>query len=73
MAGLAAANRPRHRIGLSLAVAVTFFILTALPQLRAVAEDVLRVWPVGKEVGKVRNAGPQLLQPHETKDEPALL
>jgi putative SOS response-associated peptidase YedK len=31
--------------------------------LRAVAEDVLRVWPVGKEVGKVKNDGPQLLEP----------
>ena len=30
--------------------------------LRAVAEDVLRVWPVGKEVGKVKNDGPQLLE-----------
>jgi putative SOS response-associated peptidase YedK len=41
--------------------------------LRPVAEDVLRVWPVGKEVGKVRNDGPQLLEPHEIKEEPALL
>jgi putative SOS response-associated peptidase YedK len=42
--------------------------------LRAVAEDVLRVWPVGKEVGKVKNDGPQLLEPHNAEaDEPELL
>jgi hypothetical protein len=42
MAGLAAANRARHRIGVSLAVAATFFLLMALPQMRAAAEDVLQ-------------------------------
>jgi putative SOS response-associated peptidase YedK len=32
--------------------------------LRAVPEDVLRVWPVDKRVGNVRNDGPELLEPH---------
>ena len=42
--------------------------------LRPVAEDVLQVWPVGKEVGKVRNDGPQLLEPLTSADAtPALL
>jgi putative SOS response-associated peptidase YedK len=41
--------------------------------LRPLAENVLRAWPVGKEVGKVSNDGPQLLELQETKEEPALL
>jgi putative SOS response-associated peptidase YedK len=31
--------------------------------LRAAADDVLRLWPVDKKVGNVRNDGPELLQP----------
>jgi putative SOS response-associated peptidase YedK len=31
--------------------------------LRSAAEDVLRVWPVDKKVGNVRNDGPELLEP----------
>lgn len=36
--------------------------------LRPAPEDVLRVWPVGKEVGNVRNDGPGLLEPHRPAD-----
>lgn len=32
--------------------------------LRPAAEGVLRLWPVGKAVGNVRNDGPELLVPH---------
>ena len=35
-------------------------------------DNVLRVWPVGKAVGNVRNDGPQLLEP-TTVAEPTLL
>jgi putative SOS response-associated peptidase YedK len=31
--------------------------------LRPLAENVLRVWPVGKAVGNVKNDGPELLEP----------
>ena len=41
MAGLAFANGPRHRIGLSLAFAAAFLVI-ALLQIPAVAEDVLQ-------------------------------
>jgi hypothetical protein len=38
--------------------------------LRAVPVDVLRLWPVGKKVGNVRNNGPELLEPQpETEPE----
>jgi putative SOS response-associated peptidase YedK len=38
--------------------------------LRAAPEDVLRLWPVGKNVGNVRNNGPELLEPRpETEPE----
>jgi putative SOS response-associated peptidase YedK len=40
--------------------------------LRAAPEDVLRIWPVGKAVGKVKNDGPELLEPI-TISEPTLL
>jgi putative SOS response-associated peptidase YedK len=40
--------------------------------LRSAPEDVLRLWPVGKAVGNVRNDGPQLLEP-TTVAEPTLL
>jgi putative SOS response-associated peptidase YedK len=40
--------------------------------LQPAAEDVLRVWPVGKAVGKVKNDGPELLEP-ATLTEPMLL
>ena len=40
--------------------------------LRPLAENVLRVWPVGKAVGNVRNDGPELLEP-TTAAEPTLL
>ena len=40
--------------------------------LRPVPEDVLRVWPVGKKVGNVKNDGPGLLEP-VTPAEPMLL
>jgi putative SOS response-associated peptidase YedK len=36
------------------------------------AENVLRVWPIGKAVGNVRNDGPELLEP-TTVAEPTLL
>ena len=36
--------------------------------LRPAPEDVLRVWPVGKEVGNVRNDGPGLLEPDRPAD-----
>jgi putative SOS response-associated peptidase YedK len=42
------------------------------PLLRPLAEDVLRVWPIGKAVGNVRNDGPTLLEP-TTVAEPTLL
>ena len=32
--------------------------------LRPAPEDVLRVWPVDKKVGNVKNDGPELLEPH---------
>jgi putative SOS response-associated peptidase YedK len=40
--------------------------------LRPAPADVLRVWPVGKAVGNVRNDGPQLIEP-TTLAEPTLL
>ena len=40
--------------------------------LRPVADDVLRVWPIGKAVGNVRNDGPELLE-RTTPAEPTLL
>ena len=44
--------------------------IEALP--RPTAEKVLRVWPVDKKVGNVRNDGPELLEPHPAES-PALL
>jgi putative SOS response-associated peptidase YedK len=38
--------------------------------LRPAPEGVLRIWPVDKRVGNVRNDGPELLQP-EIPPEPA--
>ena len=32
--------------------------------LRPAPEGILRIWPVGKKVGNVRNDGPNLLEPH---------
>jgi putative SOS response-associated peptidase YedK len=40
--------------------------------LRAAAEDVLRVWPVDKKVGNVRNDGPDLLEPRALAETPLL-
>jgi putative SOS response-associated peptidase YedK len=40
--------------------------------LRPAAEDVLRVWPVDKKVGNVRNDGPELLK-SRTPQEATLL
>ena len=40
--------------------------------LRPVAEDILRVWPIGKAVGNVRNDGPELLA-RTTAAEPTIL
>jgi putative SOS response-associated peptidase YedK len=40
--------------------------------LRAAGEDVLRIWPVDKKVGNVKNDGPELLVP-STLAEPTLL
>jgi putative SOS response-associated peptidase YedK len=40
--------------------------------LRPLAENVLRVWPIGKAVGNVKNDGPELLEP-TTVAEPTLL
>ena len=40
--------------------------------LRTLAENVLRVWPIGKAVGNVKNDGPELLEP-TTVAEPTLL
>ena len=40
--------------------------------LRTLLENVLRVWPIGKAVGNVRNDWPELLEP-TTVAEPALL
>jgi hypothetical protein len=31
--------------------------------LRSLAENVLRVWSIGKAVGNVKNDGPELLEP----------
>ena len=36
--------------------------------LRPAAEDVLRVWPVDKKVGNVRNDGPELLEPRAPQE-----
>ncbi len=36
--------------------------------LRPAAEGVLRVWPVSKAVGNVRNDSPELLKPHRPPD-----
>jgi putative SOS response-associated peptidase YedK len=41
--------------------------------LRPAPEDVLRLWPVDKQVGNVRNDGPELLEPHLPSETPALL
>jgi hypothetical protein len=38
--------------------------------LRAAAEDLLRVWPIDKKVGDVRNGGPQLLEPRAPTEAP---
>jgi putative SOS response-associated peptidase YedK len=38
--------------------------------LRAAAEDMLRVWPVDKKVGNVRNDGPELLEPRTQVEMP---
>jgi putative SOS response-associated peptidase YedK len=40
--------------------------------LRPLAENGLRVWPIGKAVGNVKNDGPELLEP-TTVAEPTLL
>ena len=40
--------------------------------LRPAPEDVLRIWPVDKKVGNVRNDGPELIEP-VPPTEPALL
>ena len=40
--------------------------------LRPLAENVLRVWPIGKAVGNVKNDGPELLEP-TTVAEPRFL
>ena len=36
--------------------------------LRPASSGVLRLWPVGKAVGNVRNDGPELLLPHVRPD-----
>ena len=36
--------------------------------LRPAPEDVLRVWPVDKKVGNVRNEGPELIRPVQEKE-----
>ena len=36
--------------------------------LRPAAEDVLRIWPVDKKVGNVRNDGPELLEPRAPQE-----
>ena len=36
--------------------------------LRPSPEDVLRVWPVDKKVGNVRNEGPELIRPVQEKE-----
>jgi putative SOS response-associated peptidase YedK len=42
--------------------------------LRPAPEDVLRVWPVNKKVGNVKNDGPELLEPHASSEQmPTLL
>ena len=40
--------------------------------LRPAPEDVLRLWPVDKKVGNVRNDGPDLIEPIAERD-PTLL
>jgi hypothetical protein len=40
--------------------------------LRPAQEDVLRIWPVNKKVGNVRNDGPDLIEP-VAEVEPTLL
>ena len=40
--------------------------------LRPAPEDVLRLWPVDKKVGNVRNDGPDLIEPIAER-EPTLL
>ena len=40
--------------------------------LRAAPDDVLRVWPVDKQVGDVRNDRPELLEPRQLDDAPLL-
>jgi putative SOS response-associated peptidase YedK len=37
--------------------------------LRPAPEDVLRVWPVDKKVGNVKNDGPELPEPHASSEE----
>lgn len=39
--------------------------------LRPLPEDVLRIWPVDKRVGNVRNGGPELLMHHVPEETPA--
>ena len=41
--------------------------------LRPAPENVLRLWPVGKAVGNVRNDGPQLLEPEAVAQPTRLL
>jgi putative SOS response-associated peptidase YedK len=41
--------------------------------LQAAPEDVLRVWPVDKKVGNVRNDGPELLEPRELEETDLLM
>ncbi len=41
--------------------------------LRPAPQDVLRLWPVDKRVGNVRNDGPALLEPHAPPKARALL
>jgi hypothetical protein len=38
--------------------------------LRPSAEGILRIWPVDKRVGNVRNDGPELLLPHISHRKP---
>jgi putative SOS response-associated peptidase YedK len=41
---------------------------------KAGPEDVLRVWPVNKKVGNIKNDGPELLELHASSEEtPTLL
>lgn len=54
-----------------------YSFITAPPRIRRVrrveAEDVVRVWPIDKRAGNVKNDGRELLEPHASSEASTLL